>query len=111
MSGTHLQAYLGPCLLGLQVELRFELALWCTLAARALSRAEDDTAELRVEAARNTRLLQIGRIDELVADVGSFIIEADRAALLSILCSMDATELQIYLKMMEVYDLAQPFSV
>jgi hypothetical protein len=30
----------GPCLLGLHVELQFELALWCALAARALSRKE-----------------------------------------------------------------------
>ena len=76
------------------------------LRALDLARAEDNTAELRAEAARNTRLLQIGRVDELVADAGSMIQEADRAALMSI-CSMDLTELQIYLKMMEVYDLAR----
>jgi hypothetical protein len=76
------------------------------LRALDLARAEDDTAELRAEAARNTRLLQIGRIEELLADAGSLILEADRAALLSI-CSMDSTELQIYLKMMEVYDFAR----
>ena len=33
------------------------------LRALDLARAEDDTAELRAEAARNTRLLQIGPID------------------------------------------------
>ncbi len=61
-----------------------------------LARAEDNTAELRAEAARNTRLLQIGRIDELLADVASIVVETDRAALLSI-CAMNATEVQIYL--------------
>ena len=71
-----------------------------------LERPEDNTAELRAEAARNTRLLQIGRIDEMVEDPASFVTETDRAALLSI-CSMNATELQIYLKMVEVYDLAR----
>ena len=76
------------------------------LRALDLVRPEDNTAELRAEAARNTRLLQIGRIDEMVEDPASYVIEADRAALLS-LCSMDATELQIYLKMVEVYDLAR----
>ena len=40
MSGTHLRAYPGPYLLGLHGELRFELALWCELATRALSRKE-----------------------------------------------------------------------
>ena len=42
------------------------------LRALDLVKPEDNTAELRAEAARNTRLLQIGRIDEM-----------DRAALLS----------------------------
>jgi hypothetical protein len=68
------------------------------LRALDLSLVEDDTAELRAEAARNTRLLQIDRIDEMVAAAAILIVEADRAAFLSI-CSMDATELQIYLKM------------
>jgi hypothetical protein len=72
-----------------------------------LTRAEDDTVELRAVAAHNTRLLQIGRIDEMVEDPSAnFVVEADRATLMSI-CSMDATELQIYLKMIEVYDLAR----
>jgi hypothetical protein len=42
----------------------------------------------------------------MVEDPASFVTETDRAALLSI-CSMNATELQIYLKMVEVYDLAR----
>jgi hypothetical protein len=71
-----------------------------------LTRAEDDTVELRAVAAHNTRLLQIGRIDEMAEDPANFVVEADRATLMSI-CSMDATELQIYLKMIEVYDLAR----
>ncbi len=71
-----------------------------------LARAEDNTAELRAEAARNTRLLQVARITELVDDAASFIAETDRAALLSI-CSMDNTEILIYLKMVEVYDMAR----
>jgi hypothetical protein len=71
-----------------------------------LARAEDNTAELRDEAARNTRLLQVARITELVDDAASIIAETDRAALLSI-CSMNNTELLIYLKMVEVYDIAR----
>ncbi len=71
-----------------------------------LARAEDNTAELRAEAARNTRLLQVARITELMDDAASIIAETDRAALLSI-CSMDNTEMLIYLKMVEVYDLAR----
>ena len=71
-----------------------------------LARAEDNTAELRDEAARNTRLLQVARITELVDDAASIIAETDRAALLSI-CSMNNTELLIYLKMIEVYDIAR----
>ncbi len=67
----------------------------------------DDTAEQRAEVARNTSLLQIGRVTELVEDDASPILEADRAAILSI-CSMSDTELHIlYLKMVEVYDLAR----
>ncbi len=76
------------------------------LRALDLTRAEDDTTELRAEVACNTRLLQIGRIDEMVDDAAILVMEADRAALLSI-CSMDATELQIYLKMVEIYDLTR----
>ncbi len=71
-----------------------------------LARAEDNTAELRDEAARNTRLLQVARITELVDDAASIIAETDRATLLSI-CSMNNTELLIYLKMVEVYDIAR----
>jgi hypothetical protein len=76
------------------------------LRALDLTRAEDNTVELRAEAARNTRLLQIGSINDMVEDAANVVVEADRTALLSI-CSMDATELQIYLKMVEVYDLAR----
>jgi hypothetical protein len=76
------------------------------LRALDLTRPEDNTAELRAEAALNTRLLQVGRINEMVDDAASFIVEADRAALLSI-CSMSTTEIQIYFKMVEVYDLAR----
>jgi hypothetical protein len=72
------------------------------LRALDLTRPEDDTAELRTEAALNSRLLQVGRINEMVDDV----VEADRAALLSI-GSMNTTEIQIYFKMVEVYDLAR----
>ena len=42
-----------------------------------LTRPEDNTAELRAEAARNTRLLQIGRINDLVADNASPVVETD----------------------------------
>ena len=76
------------------------------LRALHLDREEDNTAELRQQAARNTRLLQSGRIDELVLDPDSLIVETDRAALLST-CSMDPTEWQIYTKMVETYDLAR----
>ncbi len=58
------------------------------LRALDLTRVEDDTAELRAEAARNTRLLQIGRVDDMVADAAHLIVEADRAALLSIYYSI-----------------------
>jgi hypothetical protein len=60
------------------------------LRALHLDRDEDNTAELRQQAARNTRLLQSGRIDELVLDPESLVVETDRAALLST-CSMDST--------------------
>ena len=76
------------------------------LRALDLMRPEDNTAELRAEAAHNTRLLQIGRITEMIEDPASLVVEADRAALLSI-CSMNAIELQIYLKMVDAYDLAR----
>ena len=72
-----------------------------------LTRPEDNTAELRTEAALNTRLLQVGRINEMVEEAAHYIVEADQTALLSICCSMDTTENQIYLKMVEVYDLAR----
>ncbi len=71
-----------------------------------LEREEDNTVELRTVTVRNTRLLQSSMIDELIADANSLILETDRAALLSI-CSMDPTEWQIYMKMVEMYDLAQ----
>ncbi len=73
------------------------------LRALDAARDEDNTAELRLEAARNARTAQNVMIDELIAEENSPVEESDRAALLSI-CSMDPTELQIYLKMMEVYD-------
>jgi hypothetical protein len=71
-----------------------------------LMRDEDNTAALRQVARENTRLLQVGAIDEAVADDEDPVVEDDRAALLS-LCDMDHTELQIYQKMMEVYDKAR----
>ncbi len=42
----------------------------------------------------------------MVEEAAHYIVEADRAALLSI-CSMNNTEIQIYFKMVEVYDLAR----
>ena len=71
-----------------------------------LTRDTDDTAVLRAIAKDNTRLLQVAAIADEIADANSFIEEADRAALLS-LCDMDATEIQIYAKMLEVYDKAR----
>ncbi len=71
-----------------------------------LTRDTDDTAVLRAIAKDNTRLLQVAAIADEIADANSFIEEADRTALLS-LCDMDATELQIYAKMLEVYDKAR----
>jgi hypothetical protein len=68
-----------------------------------LAREADDTAALRAVARENTRLLQIAAFDEAINDEDSPLVEADRAAVLS-LCGMDPTELQIYTKMMEVYD-------
>ncbi len=65
-----------------------------------LARAEGNTAEFREEAARDTRLLQVARINELMDDAASIIAETDRATLLSI-CSMKNTEMLIYLKMVE----------
>jgi hypothetical protein len=64
-----------------------------------LARDEDDTAALLAVARENTRLLQIAAFADAVNDVDSPLIEADRVAVLS-LCGMDATELQIYIKMM-----------
>jgi hypothetical protein len=46
---------------------------------------------------------QIAAFEEAVNDEDSPLVESDRAAVLS-LCGMDQTELQIYTKMMEVYD-------
>ena len=79
-----------------------------TLMLRSLdlTRPEDDTAALRLIARENTRLLQLGAIDDAIEDEDSPIVEADRAALLS-LCDMEQTELLIYTKMMEVYDRAR----
>ncbi len=57
-------------------------------------------------ARENTRLLQIAAINDAVLDAADVIKETDRAALLS-LCDMDLTELQIYSKMVEVYDRAR----
>ncbi len=54
----------------------------------------------------NTRLLQVGVINDAVADLDDLSTEDDRAALLSV-CSMDRPELQIYTKMLEVYDKAR----
>jgi hypothetical protein len=79
-----------------------------TLALRTLdlARDEDDTAALRAVARENTRLLQIAAFGDAVNDDDSLLVEADRVTALS-LCGMDATELQIYTKMMEVYDRAK----
>jgi hypothetical protein len=76
------------------------------LRAMDLMREEDNTAALRQVARENIRLLQVGAIDEAIADHEDPTEEADRAALLS-LCEMDRTELQIYQKMLEVYDKAR----
>jgi hypothetical protein len=71
-----------------------------------LAQDTDDTAALRSVARENTRLLQVAAFEEAVTDAASPLAEADRAAVLS-LCGMDPTELQIYTKMMEVYDHAK----
>ncbi len=73
------------------------------LRALDLTRDTDDTAVLLAIAKTNTRLLQVAAIADEIADVDSPTEETDRTALLS-LCDMDATELQIYTKMLEVYD-------
>jgi hypothetical protein len=66
-------------------------------------READDTAALRAVARENTLLLQIAAFEEAVEEDGSPLVAADCAAILS-LCDMEPTELQIYEKMMEVYD-------
>jgi hypothetical protein len=71
-----------------------------------VAREEDNTVALRLAAEENTRLLQIGAIDETVNDAGLPTVEDDKVALLS-LCDMDHTELQIYAKLIEVYDRAR----
>ncbi len=76
------------------------------LRALDIAREEDNTTELRLEAAWNAHIAQSDRVDQLVADLGSPVVEPDRTALFSI-CSMNPTELQIYLKMIEVYDRAR----
>jgi hypothetical protein len=82
------------------------------LIALTLARAAEDTAELQLRAIarENIRLLQIAAINDAVLDVDSPVKEADRTALLS-LCDMDLTELQIYSKMVEVYDRARTQSL
>jgi hypothetical protein len=57
-------------------------------------------------AKENTRLLQIGAINEAVNDAALPTVEDDKVALLS-LCDKDHTELQFYAKMIEVYDKAR----
>ena len=78
------------------------------LALRALdlTRDTDDTAVKLTIAKTNTRLLQVAAIEDEIADANSLTEEPDRTALLS-LCDMDANELQIYTKMLEVYDKAR----
>jgi hypothetical protein len=76
------------------------------LRALDLTRETDDTAALRSVARENTRLLQIAAFGEHIEDEDSLVVAADRAALLS-LCDMEPTELQIYTKMMDVYDKAK----
>jgi hypothetical protein len=71
-----------------------------------LTRDTDDTAVKLAIAKTNTRLLQVAAIEDEIADANSLTEEADRTALLS-LCDMDATELQMYTKMLEVYDKAR----
>ncbi len=78
------------------------------LRALDLTRDTDDTAVLLAIAKTNTRLLQVAAITDEVADANSLTEETDRTALLS-LCDMDATELQIYTKMLEVYDRARSY--
>ncbi len=70
------------------------------------SRIAGISRELRAVARENPRLLQIAAINDAVLDAANVIKEMDRATLLS-LCDMDLTELQIYSKMVEVYDRAQ----
>ena len=82
------------------------LPLSLDLRALDLTRETDDTALKRAVAKENTRLLQIAAFEDAVNDADSPIVEADRAAVLS-LCDMDQTELQIYQKMMDVYDKAR----
>ncbi len=71
-----------------------------------VARKEDNTVALRLAAKENTRLLQVGAIDDAVANAANPTVEDDRVALLT-LCDMDHTELQIYAKMLEVYDKAR----
>ena len=76
------------------------------LRALDLTRDTDNTAVLLALAKTNTRLLQIAAIDDEIQDVDSPTEEIDRTALVS-LCDMDATELQIYTRMLEIYDKAR----
>ena len=85
-----------PALLPYAIELR----------ALDLTREADNTAALRSVARENTRLLQIAALEEQIEDEDSPFVHSDRAALLS-LCDMEPTELQIYTKMMDVYDKAK----
>jgi hypothetical protein len=50
---------------------------------------------------------EVAAIADEIADVDSPTEETDRTAALLSLCDMDATELQIYTKMLEVYDKAR----
>jgi hypothetical protein len=71
-----------------------------------LAQEVDDTAALRAVARENTRILQIAAFEEVINDEDSPLVEADRAAVLS-LCGMNPTELQIHTQIMEVYDRAK----
>jgi hypothetical protein len=87
---------------------RSRMLLPSAIALRALdlTRDTDDTAVKLAIAKTNTRLLQVAAIEDEIADANSLTEETDRTAVLS-LCDMDATELQIYTKMLEVYDKAR----
>jgi hypothetical protein len=85
-----------PALLPYAIELR----------ALDLTREADNTAALHSVVRENTRLLQIAAFEEHIEEDECLFVAADRAAIRS-LCDMEPTELQIYTKMVDVYNKAK----